>query len=63
MQYEGVTQNVLLLIDSVLQNAKQRQHTYLSFHVRCQSDIQFPSKCSADLQNNPFECSNNSELQ
>jgi hypothetical protein len=31
MQYENVTQNVLLLIESILQNAKQLQHVRLYF--------------------------------
>jgi hypothetical protein len=29
MEYEGVTQKVLLLLDSILQNTKQRQHARL----------------------------------
>jgi hypothetical protein len=33
-EYESVTQKVLLLIESLLQNAKQRQHSLLSWHVR-----------------------------
>jgi hypothetical protein len=46
MEYESVTQKVLLLIESILQNAKQLQHTCISWHVRCPSGIQFTSKCS-----------------
>jgi hypothetical protein len=30
-EYENVTQKVLLVIDSVLQNAKQLQHAHLPF--------------------------------
>jgi hypothetical protein len=44
--YENVTQNVLLLIESILQNVKKLQHARLSWHVICPSGIQFPSKCS-----------------
>jgi hypothetical protein len=46
MEYESATQKVLLLIESILQKAKKLQHERLSFHVRCPSGIQFPSKCS-----------------
>jgi hypothetical protein len=45
-KYEGVTQKVLLFIESMLQKAKQLQHARLSWRVRCPSGIQFPSKCS-----------------
>jgi hypothetical protein len=38
-----LTQKVLLSLESILQNAKQLQHARLSLHVRCPSDIQFPS--------------------
>jgi hypothetical protein len=37
MEYESVTNNVLLLIDSILQTAKQLQYARLSWHVRCLS--------------------------
>jgi hypothetical protein len=40
-EYENVTEKVLLVIESILQNAK-----HLSWHIRCPSGIQFPSKCS-----------------
>jgi hypothetical protein len=33
-EYESITQKVLLLIESILQNAKQLQHARLSWHVR-----------------------------
>jgi hypothetical protein len=33
MKYESVTQNVLLFIETILQNAKQLQHAHLSWHV------------------------------
>jgi hypothetical protein len=33
-EHESVTQKVLLLIESELQNAKQLQHARLSWHVR-----------------------------
>jgi hypothetical protein len=33
MEYESVTQKVLLLIESMQQNAKQLQHAHLSWHV------------------------------
>jgi hypothetical protein len=45
MEYEGVTQRVLISLESILQNAKQLQHARLSWNVRCSSGIQFPSKC------------------
>jgi hypothetical protein len=32
-EYESVTQKVLLLIESILQNAQQPQHARLSWHV------------------------------
>jgi hypothetical protein len=32
-EYESVTQKVLLLIESILKNAKQLQHARLSWHV------------------------------
>jgi hypothetical protein len=35
MGYESVTKNVLLLIESLLQNAKQLQHTRFSWRVNC----------------------------
>jgi hypothetical protein len=35
MEYESVTQKkVLLLVESILQNAKQLRHALLSWHVR-----------------------------
>jgi hypothetical protein len=34
IEYESVTQRVLLLIESILQNAIQRQHKRLSYHVK-----------------------------
>jgi hypothetical protein len=37
MEYECVTQKVLLLIESILQNAKQLQHARLSWYVKCPS--------------------------
>jgi hypothetical protein len=40
--YERVTQKVLWLIESILQNAKQLQHTRLSLHLRSASGIQLP---------------------
>jgi hypothetical protein len=40
MEYESVTQNVLLFIKPILQNAKQLQHARLSWHTRCPSGIQ-----------------------
>jgi hypothetical protein len=46
MEYESVTQKILLPIESILQNAKQIQHAHISWHVRCPSGIQFPTKCS-----------------
>jgi hypothetical protein len=33
MEYESVTEKVLLLTESVLQNAKRLQHARLSWHV------------------------------
>jgi hypothetical protein len=45
-EYESVTQEVLLLIETILQNAEQLQHTSLSWHVKRPSGIQFPSECS-----------------
>jgi hypothetical protein len=35
MEYESVTQKVLIPLESILQNAKQLQHARLSWHVRC----------------------------
>jgi hypothetical protein len=32
-EYESITQKVILLIESVLQNAKQLQHAHLSWQV------------------------------
>jgi hypothetical protein len=48
-EYENVTQKVLLLVfsESMLQNSKELQHARLSWHVRCPSGIQFPSKRTA----------------
>jgi hypothetical protein len=46
MEYECVTQLISLCIEPILQNATQLQHARLSWHVRCPSDDQFPSKCS-----------------
>jgi hypothetical protein len=46
MEYESVTQKVLLSIEPILPNAKQLQKARLSWHVRCPSGIQFPFKCS-----------------
>jgi hypothetical protein len=62
-KYESVPQKVLLLIESILQNVKQLQHALLSWHVRCPSGIQFPSKCLQHLRCNCFDRNNNSELQ
>jgi hypothetical protein len=33
-EYENVTQNVLLYVELMLQNAKQLQHARLSWHVK-----------------------------
>jgi hypothetical protein len=33
MEYESVTQKVLLYIESVLQNVKKLQHACLSWHI------------------------------
>jgi hypothetical protein len=38
-EYESETQEVLLLVYSVLQNTKQLQHARLSWHVRCPSGV------------------------
>jgi hypothetical protein len=46
MQYESVTQEIVLFIELILQIAKQLQTSRLSLHVRCPSGIQFPSKYS-----------------
>jgi hypothetical protein len=46
MEYESVTQKVLISSKSILQNAKQLQHERLSWHIRCPRGIQFPCKCS-----------------
>jgi hypothetical protein len=46
MEYESVTEEVLLHRGSVLQNPKQLQHARLSLYVKYLSGIQFPSKCS-----------------
>jgi hypothetical protein len=45
-EYESITQKVLLCIEYILQNVKALQHARLSWHVRCPSGIQFPSKYS-----------------
>jgi hypothetical protein len=45
-KYVSVTQKVLLLVEAILQNAKQIQHVYISWHIRFPRGIQFPSKCS-----------------
>jgi hypothetical protein len=34
-EYENVTQKILSVIESILQNAKQLQHARLSWHTRC----------------------------
>jgi hypothetical protein len=34
-----VTQKVLLLVEPILQNAKQLQHARLSSHIRCPSGV------------------------
>jgi hypothetical protein len=39
MEYESVTQKVLLLIQSMLRNTKQLQTARLSWHVRCPSGV------------------------
>jgi hypothetical protein len=44
--YENVTQNVLLLIESILNNAKQLQDAHLRRRVRCPSGVQVTSNCS-----------------
>jgi hypothetical protein len=49
MEYEIVTQKVLLHLESILQNAKQLQHARLSWHVKCPRGIQFPSNCSSSI--------------
>jgi hypothetical protein len=54
-EYEIVTQKVLLLIESIPQNAKQLQHMRLSWHVRCPRGIQFSSKYSPAFPA-PFRC-------
>jgi hypothetical protein len=63
MEYENVPQKVLLLIESMLQDAKQLQRALLSWQVRCPSDIHFPPSVLQHLQCNCFDRSNNSELQ
>jgi hypothetical protein len=49
MEYESVSQKVLLLRESILQNAKQLQRARLSWHVRCRSFLDsikhLPAKC------------------
>jgi hypothetical protein len=35
MEYESVTQKVLYLIESILQEGKQLQHARLSWHASC----------------------------
>jgi hypothetical protein len=42
MEYENVTQKLLLLIQSILHTAKYLQHALLSWHVRCSSGVQLP---------------------
>jgi hypothetical protein len=56
MEYENVIRKVLLLIESILQNAKQLQYARLSWHVRCPCVFQH-------LWCNCFVRSKNSELQ
>jgi hypothetical protein len=50
MEYENVTQNVLLLTELILQNAKQLQHARLLRHVKMpklpEFDQHLPAKCS-----------------
>jgi hypothetical protein len=46
MEYESVSQKVLLSVESLLQNAKQFQCAHLLWHIRCPSGIQFLLKCS-----------------
>jgi hypothetical protein len=56
MEYESVTQIVLSLVDSMLQNVKQFEHARISWHVGCPSALQH-------LRCNCFDHSNNSQLQ
>jgi hypothetical protein len=37
-EYESVSQKDLLLVESILQNAKQLQHGRLSWHVKFEND-------------------------
>jgi hypothetical protein len=59
-EYESVTQNVLLFIEPMLQNAKQLQHALLSWHVRCPSGFSFPpsvlqrSRCNCFYRSQQF---------
>jgi hypothetical protein len=39
-EYESVTQKVLILLESILQTAKQLQHAHLSWHIRCPRVLQ-----------------------
>jgi hypothetical protein len=48
-EYESLTQQVLLFVESVLQNAKQLQHMHLSWHVRYPSGIQFPPQVFSSI--------------
>jgi hypothetical protein len=52
--YERVTQKVLFVIETILQNAKQLQHARLSWYVRCPSGIEFPFKYSPAFAVKPF---------
>jgi hypothetical protein len=46
MEYESVTQETLLAIESMLHNAKQLQHARFYWQVRCPSGIL--SNCSSN---------------
>jgi hypothetical protein len=46
MEYENVTQKVLLSVESLLQNTRQLQHASPPLHVRCPGGISFLSKWS-----------------
>jgi hypothetical protein len=52
MEYENVTRKVLLLIESMLQNAKQLQHARLSWLVRCPSVLQHLQCKGSDRRKN-----------
>jgi hypothetical protein len=49
MEYENVTQTVLLFIESIVHDAKTLQHARLPWHVRYSSGIQFLSLCSPHI--------------